>query len=137
MHELSVAQRLVDAALDAAADHGADRIDTITVELGTATHVAADQLEFCLDALTDGTPAATATIEFDRIDPRGRCSCGWSGSPSSIDGVTPETPSLRCPDCGSRLSLTAGRECRVARIEVPDRPDVSDRADTVGTPKRS
>lgn len=121
MHEMSVADRLLETALEAASERNADRIDSLTIELGGATHLAADQLEFCLDAIAEGTAAAGASIEFDRIEPIGACDCGWFGATDSIDGLAPDAPSLRCPECGSRLSLRAGRECRVKTIEIPDR----------------
>jgi hydrogenase nickel incorporation protein HypA/HybF len=119
MHELTVAQRLLDRALSAAEDHGADEIATLTVELGAATHIAADQIAFCIEAVAEGTPAADATIEFERVQPRGQCECGWQGTLPSISDAQP-APSVRCPECGSRVTLTAGRECRLASIDVPE-----------------
>ncbi|WP_299232637.1 hydrogenase maturation nickel metallochaperone HypA [Natronomonas sp.] len=123
MHELTAANRLLEAALEAASERNAGRIDRLTVELGTATHLTADQLRFCLDAITEGTAAAEATVEFDRVEPAGACECGWSGPTEPIDGVVPDAPSLRCPDCGRRLSLRAGRECRLSAIEIPERTE--------------
>lgn len=119
MHELTVAQRLLDRALSAAGDHDADEIRTLTVELGTATHLAADQLGFCIDAVAEGTPAADATIEFERVQPRGECDCGWQGALPSLSDAQP-APSVRCPECRGRVTLTAGRECRLASIDVPE-----------------
>ena len=120
MHEMTVANRLLETAVDAARQRGAERIDCLTVELGTATHLAADQLRFCVEAIADETIASDATVEFDRIEPAGTCECGWSGPTGSIDGAVGCVPSLRCPDCGTRLSLTAGKECRVKTIDIPD-----------------
>lgn len=122
MHELTVAQRLLDRALSAAGDHDADEIRTLTVELGTATHLAADQLGFCIEAVAEGTTAADATIEFERVQPRGDCDCGWEGRLPSLSEAQP-APSVRCPECGARVTLTAGRECRLARIDIPETPD--------------
>lgn len=119
MHELTVAQRLVDRATEAATNRGADRVDRLTVELGEATHLAADQLAFCLTATAEGTPAEDATISFEHVEPAGECDCGWSGRPERLPDTVPAAPSLRCPECAGRLTLTAGRECRLASIEVP------------------
>lgn len=118
MHELTVADRLLARATEAARDHGADRVDRITVALGEATHLAADQLRFCLRAAAEGTPAEGATVEVDRVPPEGRCDCGWSGRPGRID-ATVAAPDRRCPDCGGRIELTAGADCRLASIETP------------------
>jgi hydrogenase nickel incorporation protein HypA/HybF len=125
MHELSIAQRLVDRAIEAAADRGADRVDGLTVELGAATHLAQDQVAFCIDAVAEGTPADGATVSFERVPPAGTCDCGWTGRPERLADTVPGAPSLRCPECGGRLTLTAGRECRLTRIEIP--PSDSDR----------
>jgi hydrogenase nickel incorporation protein HypA/HybF len=119
MHELTVATRLVDRAVDAAERRGADRVDAMTVELGTATHLAADQVRFCVSAVAAETPAADAAVRFERVPPAGECDCGWSGRPDPVEGVAGDVPSLRCPDCGDRLTLTAGRECRLTSIEIP------------------
>lgn len=119
MHELDVAQRLLDQAIRVATDNDAGRIDALYVELGEATHIAADQLQFCIDALATETPAADAEVAVEPIAPVGECACGWSGQPDMLSETVPMAPSLRCPDCGSPLTLTSGRECRLQRIEIP------------------
>jgi hydrogenase nickel incorporation protein HypA/HybF len=118
MHELSIASRLVDRAVAAARDNGADRIDRLTVELGAATHLAADQLEFCLGVATDGTPAEGATIEIEPVAPAGRCDCGWAGEPGHVE-ATVAAPDRRCPECGATIELTAGTDCQLTSIEIP------------------
>lgn len=123
MHELSLAQRLLDQALDEANNHGVDEIETLTIELGAATHVVPRQLDFCLDAVAEGTTAASASVEFERIQPRGECDCGWRGTLSMLSDTGQRAPSVRCPDCGKRATLTAGRECRLRSIEIPEPTD--------------
>lgn len=120
MHELSIASRLLDRALSAADDHGADSVEELTVALGRATHVNPDQLRFCLETAIDGTIAADAAITIERVAPRARCECGWEGEPDGLEGTIAYAPDVRCPDCGDRADLVAGRECRLRSIEVPD-----------------
>jgi hydrogenase nickel incorporation protein HypA/HybF len=120
MHELAIAEQLVDHALDAAEEAGADRVDGLTVELGAATHLAVDQLRFCVDAIVADTPAADATVEFERVPARGECVCGWAGELDTLDQAVGTAPARRCPDCGRAVSLTAGDECRLATIDVPE-----------------
>ena len=105
MHELAVAERLVGRAAGAARDAGAAEVTALTVELGTATHLVADQV---------------GTVRFDRVDARGACDCGWTGVLDSLAETVAGVPDRRCPDCGAAVDLVAGRECRVASIEVPD-----------------
>ena len=120
MHELSIASRLLDRALSAAADHGAETVDELTIALGRATHVNPDQLRFCLETAADGTPAADATFSIERIPPRARCDCGWTGEPDRLESTITYAPNVRCPDCGGRATLVEGRECRLRSIGIPD-----------------
>ena len=120
MHELSVAMGIVERALGVAEDHGAERIERLTVELGSATHVNPDQLRFCIETATDGTPAAGATVEIERVAPLARCTCGWEGDPGTLEAAMVYAPDVRCPECGDRTELVRGRECRLAAVELPD-----------------
>ncbi len=120
MHELSVAMGIVDRALSAAKDYDAETIERLTVELGSATHVNPDQLQFCIETATDGTPAAGATIEIDRIVPLAQCECGWEGEPATLDEAPVYAPDVQCPRCGDRTDLVRGRECRLAAVELPE-----------------
>ena len=123
MHELAVAQGVVDRACEAAADHGADRVDELTLEVGPATHVNPDQLVFCVETVARGTPAEDAAVTVEETEARGRCDCGWSGEPGTLSKVGVYAPDRTCPECGDRVELTAGRECRLASIHVPDETD--------------
>lgn len=120
MHELSIAQRLVDRALDAAAEVEASHIEELTIEVGKATHLIPEQLEVCIAAVAVGTPAEPAAIAFERTEACGRCECGWNGQLPTVDEIGPAVPSLRCPDCAEPVELTAGRACRLREISVPD-----------------
>ena len=120
MHELSIAQSLVDQAVDAAADHGAERIDRLELAVGEATHLNPDQLTFCVETVAAETPAAEAEVVVDSISPEGACECGWTGEPETLPDLPMAAPDLRCPNCENRVELTAGTECRLARISVPD-----------------
>lgn len=119
MHEVSVAIGILDRALDVADDHGAQRIDSVTIEIGRATHVNPDQVRFCLEALAEDTPAVGATIRTETIEPVAACDCGWRDSPEELDQPGGYAPDLQCPACGTRTALVRGRECRLASIVVP------------------
>lgn len=120
MHELSVAEALLDRAAEAAADHDAATVEAITVELGAATHVNPEQLRFCLEAVAEATPVEGATVDIERVDPRAACDCGWAGEPPSFEGTAAVVPAARCPECGARTEFTRGKECRLATVTVPD-----------------
>ncbi|MFB6084294.1 MAG: hydrogenase maturation nickel metallochaperone HypA [Halorientalis sp.] len=123
MHELTVARRLVDRAVATARDHDADRIDALTVRIGAATHVVPDQIAFCIETIAEGTPAEDATIRFERVPARGECACGWEGELDTLADTVAGAPDRRCPECGGGVTLTAGTECGLTRIETPDPRD--------------
>lgn len=120
MHEFSVADAVLERALTTASEHGAAAIEELRIELGTSTHVNPDQFRFCLEAVAEGTPAAGAAVRIDRVEPRGRCECGWDGRPPTLDGAGTAAPNLRCPHCGARIELTRGKECRLTGITTPE-----------------
>ena len=120
MHELAIADRLLDRALAAAEEAGATRVETLSLELGTATHLVPEQVRFCIEAVAEGTPAEGAAVEIEQVPARGECDCGWAGDLPSLAGTVAGAPDTRCPDCGHAVSVTAGRECRLTSIDVPD-----------------
>ncbi|MFC7134520.1 MULTISPECIES: hydrogenase maturation nickel metallochaperone HypA [Salinibaculum] len=120
MHELSVAEAILDRAREAADDYGASGVEALTVELGTATHVNPDQLRFCIETVAETRDLADAAVSIETVEPEAACDCGWEGEPPSFDGTAGAVPSARCPECGSQTEFTRGKECRLASIEVPD-----------------
>lgn len=120
MHELSVAQGILNRARETAAENGASEIETMTLELGAATHVNPDQLQFCLETVATDTPLADADIVIETVEAQASCDCGWEGEPPTFEGTATTVPTARCPECGSGAEFTQGKECRLARIEVPE-----------------
>jgi hydrogenase nickel incorporation protein HypA/HybF len=138
MHELAIADRLVDRAIAAAREADADRITALTVELGTATHLLPDQVRFCLEAVAEGTLAEGADVIFERVPARGECECGWAGDLDTLAETVAGVPDRRCPDCGTAVELVAGQECRLTGVTVPDqstdRANRTDRTDGTDRP---
>ncbi|WP_302081566.1 hydrogenase maturation nickel metallochaperone HypA [Salinibaculum rarum] len=120
MHELSVAEAILDHAREAAADHGANTVDTVTIALGAATHVNPDQLRFCIETVAEETSLAGVEVAIERVEPRATCDCGWAGEPPAFEGTAAVVPAARCPECGSQTDFTQGKECRLASIDIPD-----------------
>lgn len=120
MHELAIADRLLDRALAAAAEAEATRVETLHLELGTATHLVPEQVRFCIRAVAEDTPAEDADVQIEQVPARGECDCGWAGELRSLAETVAGAPDRRCPDCGTSVSVTAGRECRLTSIDVPD-----------------
>lgn len=120
MHELAIADRLLDRALAAAEEAEAPHVETLHLELGTATHLVPEQVRFCIQAVAENTPAEDADVQIEQVPARGECDCGWAGELRSLADTVAGAPDRRCPDCGTSVSVTAGRECRLTSIDVPD-----------------
>lgn len=122
MHELTVAKAILDRAREAI-DLDPGDIETLTVELGVATHVNPDQLRFCIEMVAEETPLADIEVAIERVAARAVCDCGWRGEPPAFEGSAAVVPAGRCPECGGRTKFTQGTECRLTSIHVPDGAD--------------
>jgi hydrogenase nickel incorporation protein HypA/HybF len=123
MHEITIAEGLLNRAIDAAEENDADTIEEITVAIGEATHINATQVEFWLEELSSDTPAEGMVVRMRKVPASGRCSCGWSGELPGLDSAIGAAPDRRCPECGNTTELTAGGECRLESVTVPDESD--------------
>ncbi|MEM3575114.1 MAG: hydrogenase maturation nickel metallochaperone HypA [Candidatus Bathyarchaeia archaeon] len=121
LHEFSTMQSIVEVALKAAKDSGAERILFIELGVGEMTLLNTEQLRFAFSVLSRGTIAEGASLGIEVIPCIIRCKgCGYSGRtgpPMGEDHFIPIIP--RCPKCGSsELSIESGRECSIKRIRV-------------------
>ncbi|MFW6384373.1 MAG: hydrogenase maturation nickel metallochaperone HypA [Halodesulfurarchaeum sp.] len=122
MHEVQIARDLLDRAERAARDAGAEEVESLTVAVGQATHLNPRQLRFAIETVAEGTVAEGAAVEIKTVAPEAACECGWEGTPETLDTAQIVAPNVTCPDCGRRLEFTAGRECRLTGVSVPDSP---------------
>jgi hydrogenase nickel incorporation protein HypA/HybF len=120
MHELTIADRLLDQAVSVAADHDAERIEELVVAVGEATHLVPGQLRRCLERMASESKASDATVTIEHVQPEGVCDCGWAGTPASLSAAAIDVPNRRCPDCGDPITLTSGTECQLRSITIPD-----------------
>lgn len=112
MHELAVAQGILDIALNTADSHGAAAVTGIKVLVGELTGTVPEALEFGFAALSRGTPAENASLSIQLIPLTGYCrDCG---SNSNIDRY-----GFACTSCGSyAVEILTGRELLVESVEV-------------------
>lgn len=112
MHEMAIAQGVLDIALDTAARHDAKRILVIRLQVGQMTEVEPEALRFCYEALSEGTISAGAQLEIVVIPLVGSCrDCRLE---FGIDRYR-----FLCPACGSvGVDIVSGRELRVEHLEV-------------------
>ncbi len=109
MHELSLAQGVLEELEAAARSHAFTRVCRLEIEVGVLAGVDLEALRFALDAILPGTLAAAAEVQLIERVAQGTCtSCGHTAP--LHDRLEP------CPACnalGRRahggMSLTLGK----------------------------
>lgn len=112
MHELSIAQSIVDSAREHLAEHGARRVLRVGVRVGEISGVNADALEFCFGMTTKDTELDGASLDLERVPVRFRCSaCGEEFAAADF--------TVACPSCGSsETRMVAGDELAISYLEL-------------------
>ena len=108
MHELSIAQSLIDAVLDKT---GGQAVTGVNLRIGPLSGVLPDALRFCFDVASAGTTLAGARLRIDEPQARGHCrECGTDFAMTDMF--------LLCP-CGSAdVAVVSGRELNLVSVEV-------------------
>jgi len=112
MHELSVAQSLIELACEHAARQGAGRVRRVRVRLGVLSGLLRP-LYFCFAAASRGTLCEGAVLEIEEVPLTVLC-------PRCETVKTPHTHyNFRCPSCGTPTpEVVTGREMRLVSLEL-------------------
>lgn len=112
MHEMSLAEGVLQLMEDAAASQGFSRVKTVWLEIGQLAAVEPEAMRFCFDAVTRGSLAEGAALEIIATPGQGWCmQCAVT--------VPMTEPFGACPQCGShQVQPTGGTEMRVKELEV-------------------
>jgi hydrogenase nickel incorporation protein HypA/HybF len=116
MHELSVAQGILDLVRRHVPGDQAGAVRAVTVRLGRLSGVVADSLDFCFGAIVAGTPFGGASLSIEHVPTRARClDCAGE---FEFEGLV-----FRCAACaGSHVRLVSGDELQVIAVELEDTP---------------
>ena len=111
MHELSIAEAIVDIALRHADGR---RVRRVEIKVGHLRQVVPAALEFAFELLSSGTELQGAELAIEDVPARGRCrACG-------ADTTMRRLP-LQCADCGGiDLELESGEELLVDALELDE-----------------
>jgi hydrogenase nickel incorporation protein HypA/HybF len=112
MHEMGIAQNIMDIVEQEMVRHGATRLTTIRLVVGEFTAIVPESLTFCLEVITKDTPNEGVKLEIDKVPLTGRCTdCGE-------DFVIQEYQFI-CPKCNSnKVETISGKELFVKEIEA-------------------
>lgn len=117
MHEFSLAESILSAALKEAERHKAKKIKKMFIEVGELSMAGLEQLEFALKSLAEGTIAEGMNIKLYSVPGRFKCDRGHV-SRISLNGMDMflGLTTMRCPKCGSNLKVISGKECVLKKI---------------------
>lgn len=114
MHELSIAQNIVDIVQQHIPAGQAKSVASIKLRIGELSGVVADSLDFCFSAITSATPLSSAKLEIERIPFTLHCA-------SCNNSFTSELGTVLCPRCGNEnTQVTGGTEMQIVEIELRD-----------------
>lgn len=112
MHELSIAQSLVELASEEAHRRGWKRVRAVHVRLGVLAGVVKDALLFCFDVVTVGTPLEGARLAIEDVPVE--VFCPRCRQPRRLREPLP----MACPECGTRTAeILHGRELELFALE--------------------
>ncbi len=111
MHELGVANEILDAAIEEADRHAANKVTSIRLRVGVLRAIEPENLSFLFEHLARGTPAEGARLEI--VEEPIRVECAACGS-SEVRTFT-----LECPRCkGAGVSVTGGDSLSILSLDI-------------------
>lgn len=112
MHELGITQRIVEIAEKAAIDQDANKVLSVTIDIGTLSGVIPSAVEFCFEACVQGTLLEGSRLFINKIDGLGQCE--ECRTRIKLDNMT-----FCCPTCGSSsLQRLQGDELKISEVEI-------------------
>ncbi len=124
MHELSIAEAIVDVAGRHAAGR---RVVKVEVKVGHLRQVVPDSLQFAFGLVAQGTALDGAQLQITHVPAAGRCrACG-------ADSVMEGFP-LCCARCGGLdVDVLAGEELLVDALELEEEKTSNERIGRYGS----
>ena len=111
MHELSIAENMLEIIESHRAEKGFKRCNSLTVRIGLLSAVDEQALRFAFEALTEGGPHQGAVLEVEKTFPQAKCSCGCSFEVTDL--------LYTCPRCGAvTAELSGGDDLNIVQLEV-------------------
>ena len=113
MHELSIAQYLIDAACDAASQEGSFQVTRVVTRIGRLSGVVKEALRFSFDLAAEGTACEGAVLDIEDVSVS--VLCPRCDAPRELV----DDWHLACPICGTPTpTILSGRELELVSVEV-------------------
>ena len=119
MHELSMAQGIINAVLETAQANNATEVNEVTIEVGRLAMINPEQLQFILGVLVENTILEDAQINFEEIPAEIECyDCKFHGE-AVLDDSDHYAPIVKCPECDSyQIEILNGKDIIVINIVI-------------------
>lgn len=112
MHEISIAQSILDLVRQHVPAPQIPEVALVRVRVGSLSGVVGESLAFCFEALVTDTPLGRARLDIERVPTT--CACGDCGH-----RFEPEAMIFLCPACGGgRTRLESGADLQVVHVEL-------------------
>ena len=114
MHELSIANSILDAVRAEAGRRPGARLRKVGVRVGELSGVEPEALSFCFDSLVRGTELEPLALEIETCPRRQRCSkCDRTFQVVDFE--------VTCPGCGATdTQFMSGTELEMAYLELEE-----------------
>jgi hydrogenase nickel incorporation protein HypA/HybF len=114
VHELAVAQSLLEIVEREAQPYEGARVIRILLRIGRMSAVVPDALRFAFDAITRGGMAEGAALEIEEVPLSIRCR-------RCEEVFIVEDPFMICPQCEAvDVEMVSGRELEIRSMEIED-----------------
>ena len=111
MHEMAIAEGILNIAFDYAKQNKASKISNITLKLGEMSGVELEALNMSFEVLIKNTIAEGAELIVNKVPIIGQCNkCGKD--------FHIEHYNFFCPECNGILILKSGRELQVESLDL-------------------
>jgi hydrogenase nickel incorporation protein HypA/HybF len=114
VHELAIAQSLLEIVEQEALPYKGARVTRILLRIGQLSAVVPDALRFAFEAISRGGIAEGASLEIEEVPLTIRCH-------RCEEVFAANNPFLVCPHCeGSDVEMVSGRELEIRSMEIED-----------------
>lgn len=114
MHELSVAQNIIEAVKQSVSEIDLPKVKSIKLKIGEFSNVVIYSLLFSLEAITKDTELKNLNVDIENIPFKAKCN-------DCRRDFTNEFMIMICPECNSKNTvIVSGEELELVEIEIND-----------------
>jgi hydrogenase nickel incorporation protein HypA/HybF len=112
MHEVAIANEIMDLVLKKAEEHNAAKVTKIKLMIGELTSIVPEALDFAFVSITPGTPLQGVKVVMKKVKLKGKC--GDCNKEFRIKHMM-----YICPKCrGTNIKILSGKEMIIQSIDM-------------------